>query len=107
VHGVGFKIFGGFMLYVRGKGLHTTSRGLVVRADQAPKMGQMALDSKGKRIGSVSDIFGPVKSPYVVIKPASGFSKVDLGKFINSDIYMGEMHGEGRKAKGMPRVRKR
>lgn len=94
------------MLHVRGKGLHTTSRGLVVRADQAPRMGQTALDSKGKRIGNVSDIFGPVKSPYVVIKPASGFSKVDLEKFIGSDIYMGETHGEGRKTKGLSRMRK-
>jgi rRNA processing protein Gar1 len=94
-------------LQTRGKGLHTTSRGLVVRADQAPKMGQTALDSAGEYLGRVLDIFGPVKSPYVVIKPASGLYKVDLEKLVGSDIIMGEMYGKGRETKGMPRVRKR
>lgn len=93
-------------MQIRGKVLHTTSRGLVVRADQAPKMGQTALDSSGEYLGRVSDIFGPVKSPYVVIKPASGISKADLGKLVGSDIIMGEMYGKGREAKDMPRVRK-
>ena len=93
-------------MQIRGKALHTTSRGLVVRADQAPKMGQTALDSAGEYLGRVSDVFGPVKSPYVVIRPASGLSRVDLGKLVGSDIIMGEMYGKGREAKGMPRVRK-
>lgn len=88
------------------KALHTSSRGLVVRAGQAPKLDQSAFDSKGKRVGSVSDVFGPVKSPYIVIKPASGLSKVDLEKLVGSDIYMGEGYGKGRKAKGMSRMRK-
>ncbi len=93
-------------MQIRGKGLHTTSRGLVVRADQAPKMGQTALDSAGEYLGRVLDIFGPVKSPYVVIKPASGISRVDLGKLVGSDIIMGEMYGKGRETKGVSRVRK-
>lgn len=94
-------------MQIRGKGLHTTSRGLVVRADQTPKLGQTAFDSAGERVGSVFDIFGPVKSPYVVIRPASGLSEVDLGKLIGSDIIMGERYGKSRKTKGVPRVRKR
>jgi len=93
-------------LQIRGKGLHTTSRGLVVRADQAPKMGQTALDSSGEYLGRVSDIFGPVNSPYVVIRPASGLSRADIGKFVGSDIIMGEMYGKGRETKGMPRMQK-
>ena len=95
------------VLRALGRVLHVASRGLVARADQIPKLGQMVFDSKGKQIGSIFDIFGPVKSPYVVIKPASGFSYGDLGKLIDSTIYMGERHGKGRKAQDMPRVRKR
>ncbi len=93
-------------MQIIGKGLHTTTRGLVVRATQTPKRGETAFDSAGKRVGSVFDVFGPVKSPYVVIKPASGLSEVELGKLIGSDIIMGERHGESRKAKGVPRVQK-
>ena len=90
-----------------GKGLHATIRGLVVRVDRAPKIGQAAFDSKGKRVGNIFDIFGPVKSPYVVIKPASGLSKVDLEKLVGLDIFMGETYGKGRKTKVVPRMRKR
>lgn len=88
------------------KTLHTTPRGLVARAGQVPKLSQSAFDSKGNRIGSVSDVFGPVKSPYIVIKPASGLSETDLRKLVGSDIYMGEKRGKSCK-KGVPRVRKR
>lgn len=93
-------------MQIRGKGLHMISRGLVVRAESAPKQGQYAFDSAGKRIGSVFDIFGPLKSPYVVIRPASGMSKVDLGGLVGSDVYMGEGYGKGREAKKVLRVRK-
>ena len=91
----------------RGKALHATSRGLVVRADQTPKVGQMAFDSKGKRVGRVFDVFGPVKSPYVVIKPASGFSRVEFEGLVSSDIYMGERYEKARATKSVSRVRKR
>jgi rRNA processing protein Gar1 len=94
-------------LQIRGKALHTTSRGLVVRVDQAPNMGQTALDSAGEYLGRVLDVFGPVKSPYAVIKPDSGLSKANLAKLVGSDIYMGEMYGKGRETKGVSRVRKR
>ena len=93
-------------MQTRGKGLHITSRGLVVRASQAPHMGQMALDLSGANIGRVSDIFGPVNSPYVVIRPASGLSRAGLAKLVGSDIIMGEMYGKGRETKGVSRVQK-
>ncbi len=89
-----------------GRALHTTSRGLVARTDGAPKLGQAAFNSEKKRIGSVFEIFGPVKSPYVVIKPASGVSKVDFEKLIGSDIYMGERYGASRKEEKVSGVRK-
>lgn len=93
-------------MQVRGKALHTTSRGLVVQAGQSPKQGQTALDSAGRRIGRVFDIFGPVKSPYAVIRPASGVSMTDLRKLIGSDIFMEDRYGKSREAKNVPRMRK-
>jgi RNA-binding protein len=56
-----------------GKILHlSSSRSLIVKIDEARfvKMGTRTCDSKLKEIGKVHDIFGPVSSPYVSIRPA-------------------------------------
>ncbi len=89
-----------------GKALHIGSRGLVARGDSAPKLGQTVVDSSERVVGRVLDIFGPVKSPYFVIKPASGVSGEDLEKLVGSDIYMGEAYGKGRKSEKVSRLRK-
>lgn len=96
----------GVILRVLGKALHITSRGLVARADSPPKVGQIVLDSSEKRVGNVLDVFGPVKSPYFVVKPASGVLRSDLERLVGSDIYMGEEHAKGRKSEKVSRVRK-
>ena len=87
------------------KVLHMTPRGLVARGDSAPRMGQIVLDSSDKRIGNVSDIFGPVKSPYFTVKPASGVSKADLEKLVGSNMFMGELYAKSRKPEKMSRMR--
>ncbi|MFH1821316.1 MAG: Gar1/Naf1 family protein [Methanobacteriota archaeon] len=88
------------------KALHMTPRGLVSRGDSAPKMGQSVLDTSNKRIGNVSDIFGPINSPYFMVKPASGVSKVDLEKLVGSNIFMGESYAESRKSEKYAESRK-
>lgn len=85
--------------------LHIRPRGLVARGDQAPKMGQSVLDSSKRRIGNVVDIFGPVSSPYFLIKPASEV-KSELNRLIGIEVYVGEPHGKGGKPEKVPRVRK-
>lgn len=83
---------------ITAKILHLRPRGLVARADQAPKMGQSVFDRSGKRIGNVADIFGPVKAPYITIKPASEV-KSELDKLIGTEVYVGEPHGKGKGGK--------
>jgi rRNA processing protein Gar1 len=56
-----------------GKILHlSSSRSLIVKCDEARfvKLGTRACDSKLKEIGKVQDLFGPISSPYVSIRPA-------------------------------------
>ncbi len=56
-----------------GKILHlSNSRSLIVKCDEArfTKMGTKACDSKLEEIGRVHDIFGPVSSPYLLIRPS-------------------------------------
>lgn len=55
-----------------GKILHfSKSRSLIVKCDQTGfvKMGTRACDSKLKELGKVHDLFGPVSSPYLAIRP--------------------------------------
>jgi len=49
-------------------------KGPILKASFPPKVGQPVFNSKKKRMGNIYDLFGPVKSPYVIIKPASGVS---------------------------------
>lgn len=81
-----------------GKVLHLVSRGMVIQGGKAPRLGEAVLDSKKRKIGNVSDIFGPVNSPYLLIKPVSILSRADLEGLVGSDVYMGEKDA-GRSAK--------
>lgn len=81
-----------------GKVLRLGRRGLIVRSSASVKLGQEAFDGKRRRIGTVSEIFGPVNSPYVVIKPASGISGSQLEKMVGSDILLGETGWKRRKS---------
>jgi rRNA processing protein Gar1 len=76
-----------------GKILHVVDRGLVVKAASSPKLGCPVFLGR-KRVGNVIDLFGSVRAPYVLIKPASGLSQQEQHDLPGSDIYMGETHGE-------------
>lgn len=55
-----------------GKILHLSkSRSLIVKLASEPSIdvGSKVLDSKLREVGIIQDIFGPVTSPYVAMKP--------------------------------------
>lgn len=55
-----------------GKILHVSkSRSLIARLEkeQYLKLGTKIFDSKLKQIGVVQDLFGPVRAPYISIRP--------------------------------------
>ncbi|MHA1770929.1 MAG: Gar1/Naf1 family protein [Candidatus Thorarchaeota archaeon] len=50
--------------------LHITTRGsLIVRTSKTPPIGGIVLTSNAEKIGKIVDVFGPVKEPYVAIRP--------------------------------------
>ena len=52
-----------------GRILRQTRRNmLLARADEAPKVNWGAYDAKGRIIGKVYDVFGPITKPYILIK---------------------------------------
>lgn len=50
--------------------LHITPRGsIIVRTQKTPPLGGIVLNSRAERVGKIVDVFGPVKHPYVSIRP--------------------------------------
>jgi rRNA processing protein Gar1 len=45
-----------------------SSGNLILESSQNAKIGETVTDSKGKRVGVVFDIFGPVDSPYASVR---------------------------------------
>jgi RNA-binding protein len=42
---------------------------MIIKAANLPKIGSDAVDENLKKIGKVFDVFGPVSSPYVAVRP--------------------------------------
>ena len=62
----------------------TPSKNLIVKAEQAPKIGLDVVDESLKVVGRVFDIIGPVSSPYAVVKPSVG----EPAKLVNRPVYL-------------------
>jgi RNA-binding protein len=41
-----------------------------------------------KKIGKVHDIFGPVLSPYISVKPSKKIAPADLKKLVGEKVYI-------------------
>src|SRR3972149_3343740 len=65
-----------------GTALHLShsSRNLIVKAESSAQIGDSILDDRGKTVGTVFDIFGPVSSPLVSVKPGVENPERYIGK---------------------------
>jgi RNA-binding protein len=71
-----------------GKVLHVSKRGsLILRTDKTPPIGPKALvlDKEARTIGTILDVFGPVKNPYVSIRVYDG---IDSYKLVGQPLYL-------------------
>ncbi|MCS7131898.1 MAG: Gar1/Naf1 family protein [Hadesarchaea archaeon] len=84
-----------------GKVVHVTKRGLVVRLEREPRLGETIYDGKRRRVGQLLDLFGRVDSPYALVRPASEIAPDDLAALVGEELFTseGRSHGRGRKAK--------
>ncbi|MBS7625065.1 MAG: Gar1/Naf1 family protein [Candidatus Bathyarchaeia archaeon] len=57
---------------------------VIAKVNSTPKIGSTVFDAKKRPIGVVSDVFGPVKSPYIEIR----VKNQDVKDVINSTIYI-------------------
>ncbi len=53
-----------------GEYMHSVGRYIVAqgRADAVPRIGATVFDKYGRRLGVVTDVFGPVRSPFLTLK---------------------------------------
>jgi len=87
---------------------HTTSRFVVVSAnpESLPKVGAEVYTRRMEKVGIVYDIIGPVKSPFVLVKPEKEV-RLNLSSeklFVKS---RGDDNGRSRKGKGSRKERSR
>ena len=61
------------------------SHNIIVRVENIPRIGEVVFDKNLKSIGKVFDLFGPVSSPYAVVKPRSRVQ--NSRKVINKIVY--------------------
>jgi len=78
-------VFEAVFLFRLGKVLHfSTSKHLILRANSLPKIGTTAYDEDLKKIGIVVEILGPVKQPYISVKPSVSKPGSYVGKILYS-----------------------
>jgi len=77
-----------------GRVLHlSSSRSLIVKIENTPKIGETVVDENLKPVGKVFDILGPVSSPYAVVKPTLREAEKLAGK----TLYVFPSKGERRR----------
>jgi RNA-binding protein len=86
-----------------GTALHVVQNRLIVRGElvegtdtQIPKSNSVVVDQNRLKIGRVFDVFGPVKRPYIIVRPNRGINAtVHVGK----RLYVDETSGRDGKWK--------
>jgi RNA-binding protein len=64
---------------------------LIVRAKEEASIGDFVFNSHRKRVGVVFDFFGPVKAPYIAVKP-----HVDPTGFVGAELFVQDRRRERR-----------
>ncbi len=68
-----------------GRVLHvSSSKNLILKAEKLPRIKDKVVDENLKSVGTVFDVFGPVSSPYVAVKP----SVEEPQRFVNRVLYV-------------------
>jgi len=77
-----------------GRVLHISpSQSIIIKIENIPKIGQTVVDENLKTVGKIFDLFGPVSSPYVAIRPTI----LKPEELTNKMLYISPQRGERRK----------
>lgn len=64
-----------------------SSRNLILESSRNAKIGETVTDSRGKRVGVVFDVFGPVDSPYASVRTRIKNPE----QLIGTELFSGQM----------------
>lgn len=62
----------------------SSSKNLILKAEKPPRINDKVVDENLKSVGTVFDVFGPVSSPYVAVKPGVE----EPQRFVNRVLYV-------------------
>lgn len=68
--------------------LHISKRGsIILRTEKTPSAGSrsIVLDKNAQEVGVIIDVFGPVKEPYVAVRPNRDY---DTSKLVGQMLYL-------------------
>lgn len=71
--------------------LHLVDHKLILRAGQLNVrrvINAPVVTERKKRVGTVSDIFGPVARPYIAVTIAAGLSDVEVQRLVHQKVYV-------------------
>jgi len=79
-----------------GQVLHISpSKNIIVKIENIPRIGETIVDENLRTVGKIFDLFGPVSSPYVAIRPTI----LKTEELTNKTLYISPQRGERRKNK--------
>jgi RNA-binding protein len=79
-----------------GRVLHISpSRNIITKIENIPRIGETVVDENLRTVGKIFDMFGPVGSPYVAIRPTI----LKPEGLTNKMLYISPQRGERRKNK--------
>jgi RNA-binding protein len=68
---------------------------IIVRGEVTPEYGNVVCDPKGKKVGTVKRVFGPVKEPYISVVPTD---RSVLDGIAGKKLYFeGTQHGKNKR----------
>jgi len=65
---------------------------VLIRSDFAPPYGAAVVDRKGTALGTVMKVFGPVKQPFIALRPAG---KPAMG-LLGTEVYLSQGNSYGK-----------
>ncbi|MDG6223945.1 MAG: Gar1/Naf1 family protein [Candidatus Thermoplasmatota archaeon] len=63
---------------------------IVIRSDSAPRIGGKVCDMRGREIGRIIRVTGPVARPYTIVKPLKDLPD-GMNRLIGRELYLSEM----------------
>lgn len=71
-----------------GKVVNVTRRGqALARGTGKPRLGARVADGRGREVGRVQDLIGPVREPYIIVAPQRG---TDPGRMLGQDLFIAQ-----------------